>query len=732
MVLNCIVPRINMSTFDGYVKEFPDIRIDHFRTHPDKAPPAACFLSHIHSDHLIGLESLKMPFVYCSATTRRLLLRMEKYPHRINFSKGILESRKQHYRHLKLVLRALPLHTCTELELGPKSKIRVTLIDANHCPGSVMFLIEDDSKAILYTGDVRAEPWWVNSIVQNPFLLPYSCGHRRLDCLYLDTTFSTHDDAYRRFPTKAEGLIELLGQVAKFSDDTVFYFRAWTLGYEHVWMALSNLLRCTIHVDDYQLNLFAGIAENSRDGYSMFEGPALVGFPIGNHMHPGYLAPDSDTRLHSCEPGAACHTELKRKNVVWITPIISRMKDGTELLELGAGGGLGDLYQMPELEVSDAPTLEAFQILCKDVLKDEEDFERVNQSIQAILSSGSSKIPLDGLGLDAEAEISLKEFVQLVSRKENLAKAGGHKKPEPHKAAAVSRSRDRVIHFPYSRHSSYEELRHLVSVFRPKDVCPCTVDLEIWNESITMESLFGDLCSEAIFHHDKETESEAQEIRRLREVNNSLKRKRQDNSQDSQDDHHDSQQDVFTSARASVGSDSAKGKGNAKVSALATSVEDNSLSQRQPLFPSEATPSHTAQRTRTKLDERKDEIRLAFHALNNGSDMITRDQPEPDELPCPTEEAQDSQQTAVSSSVFDSQLLDDDANRLPQVDGMHDETVIAEPQKRDRDKKARHALRHEARDAARTALWRNESGHWNDLNLRSVGRVGHSELEAEL
>jgi len=38
----------------------------------------------------------------------------------------------------------------------------------------------------------------------------------------------------------------------------------------------------------------------------------------------------------------------------------------------------------------------------------------------------------------------------------------------------------RVITFPYSRHSSYPELCHLVDVFKPKDVWPCTVDVTEW------------------------------------------------------------------------------------------------------------------------------------------------------------------------------------------------------------------------------------------------------------
>ena len=42
----------------------------------------------------------------------------------------------------------------------------------------------------------------------------------------------------------------------------------------------------------------------------------------------------------------------------------------------------------------------------------------------------------------------------------------------------------KVITFPYSRHSSYAELCHLVRVFQPKDVFPCTVDEDNWHEGI--------------------------------------------------------------------------------------------------------------------------------------------------------------------------------------------------------------------------------------------------------
>lgn len=38
----------------------------------------------------------------------------------------------------------------------------------------------------------------------------------------------------------------------------------------------------------------------------------------------------------------------------------------------------------------------------------------------------------------------------------------------------------KTIVFPYSRHSSYPEQCQLVDLFKPKDVWPCTVDVEAW------------------------------------------------------------------------------------------------------------------------------------------------------------------------------------------------------------------------------------------------------------
>jgi len=297
----------DMSTFKGIVSEFPDIRIDFFRATPGQRPPLACFLSHVHSDHLAGLDTLLSPFVYCSAATREILLQLVKYPCRINFAQGIIERWKQTYRKQQSILKPLPLDTPTCLELRPGYQIQVTLLDANHCPGAVMFLIEGDGSAILYTGDIRSEPWFVNSLSRNPNVVEYTHGLKTLDKVYLDTSFTKNVP----FQTKAEGIAELLQKVAQYPEDTIFHFQAWTCGYEDVWIALSRALKSQIHVDDYKLKVYSSLRANELSEYSnpiCPEAPALVGFKCANKAHAGCLTSSASrhVRLHSCEKGNMC------------------------------------------------------------------------------------------------------------------------------------------------------------------------------------------------------------------------------------------------------------------------------------------------------------------------------------------------------------------------------------------------------------------------------------------
>ena len=168
----------------------------------------------------------------------------------MNFALKILESRKLTYQHLDKILKPIPLETPTKIELAPGNVITVTLFGANHCPGAVMFLIENNEKSILYTGDIRSEPSFVSNLRRNPNLIEYTNDIKTLDCIYLDT--SNTDNV--SFPSKSDGLAELLLKVSKYPSDTIFHISAWTYGYEEVWMALAKALKSQESISTFHTN----------------------------------------------------------------------------------------------------------------------------------------------------------------------------------------------------------------------------------------------------------------------------------------------------------------------------------------------------------------------------------------------------------------------------------------------------------------------------------------------
>jgi len=430
----------------------------------------------------------------------QLLLRIEKYPHRLNLAKGILESRVQSYAHLRKLLKAVPLRTPTHIELQPGQALRVTLFDANHCPGAVSFLIEDGRRpgpAIFYSGDVRAEPALVAALAREPALAPYVAGLRPLDCLYLDTTFAARDAPLRAFRSKADGVAELLRKVAACPPQTLFYVEAWTFGYEDVWVALAGFLGERVHLDRYRYGLYSALA-NAKGEVACLEGPPLGGFMLGNHRVEGCLTRDPAVRIHSCEHGWQCPVirGFKNKDVVRIVPIVSRTEDGAELHELGIGGGKGDLNQTHVLDLQNEEILSQLRKLCAEKIIDEETLAKVDR----ILKTGSSKLELELTRReDDHPDINLDELVQLLIKQANEKETSENNLPK----AQGLQDFPREITFPYSRHSSYEELCALVEVLKPRDIYPCTVVEETWDPSVSMKALFGQFCAADIFEHDR-------------------------------------------------------------------------------------------------------------------------------------------------------------------------------------------------------------------------------------
>ncbi|XP_028849851.1 5' exonuclease Apollo isoform X2 [Denticeps clupeoides] len=139
------------------------------------------FLSHMHSDHTSGLTSTwSGRAIYCSPTTAKLLRLKLKVKERWIHPLEVGEP------HL------LPLD-----DIG-KERMTVTLIDANHCPGAVMFLFQGYFGTILYTGDFRYEV----SMFREPSL------HKgtTIDVLYLD---NTNCDPTRSLPSRHEATLQI-------------------------------------------------------------------------------------------------------------------------------------------------------------------------------------------------------------------------------------------------------------------------------------------------------------------------------------------------------------------------------------------------------------------------------------------------------------------------------------------------------------------------------------------
>ncbi|KAI0407149.1 artemis protein [Xylaria palmicola] len=471
-----------MSTFKGIVSEFPRIRVDFFRPQPGHPPPLACFLSHVHSDHLAGLETFNGCFIYCSAATKAILLRLEKSSVRLNTARGILEDpRLQTYRRLEKMLKPLPLDTPITIDLLHGSTIRVTLLDANHCVGAVMFLFEGPGTAVLYTGDIRCR--------------------KVLDRIYLDTSVL---DNYS-LQTKADALRELLEKVQKYPSDTIFHFRAWTYGYEEVWIALSKALNSKIHVDEYKMRVFQSLVikpKNDRwatQTHLAKEAPALVGFTCGNNVHEGCLTSDENVRIHSCEKGMGCSV-IENRPIVWIRPVVTHLNDEEDVMEVGIGGGGEDLADTTNLSPEDI--LDYMKLISAS----EKLTGHVHRTIQnALLTGRDISLPADTEDQMGDAAQRLIE--SLFRKFEDMCFPIKHKDE-----AATAATLPNVIRFPYARHSSLPELRDFVSAFNVRDITPCTFDTDLWlRNGWSIRGLFGDCCIGDLFQSDAELDYRVQE-----------------------------------------------------------------------------------------------------------------------------------------------------------------------------------------------------------------------------
>jgi len=175
----------------------------------------AYFLSHFHSDHYIGLTSswCHGP-IYCSHVTANLVRRQLRVD-----PKWVVD-----------------LEFDKKVEVPATQGVDVTMIPANHCPGSSLYLFEKvvgkgknpKVQRILHCGDFRACP----AHVQHPKLRPdivdtvtrRNLAQQKLDVCYLDTTYLTPKYA---FPSQGDVIKACADMCVSLSKDFVDESDSW-------------------------------------------------------------------------------------------------------------------------------------------------------------------------------------------------------------------------------------------------------------------------------------------------------------------------------------------------------------------------------------------------------------------------------------------------------------------------------------------------------------------------
>jgi DNA cross-link repair 1B protein len=171
------------------------------------------FLTHLHADHTRGLcKNWNNGIIFCSEVTLRL------FNHK--FKELCVSSR---------LLRALELGVPHDVLLSNCMPATITLVDANHCPGAVMVVIEVQGRCVVHTGDCR----WQASMARHPCLWGKKVHTAFLDCTYAKPQFT--------FPSREEAAAQVVSLSRRYQEH-IIYIAVDTLGKEELLVALAQAL----------------------------------------------------------------------------------------------------------------------------------------------------------------------------------------------------------------------------------------------------------------------------------------------------------------------------------------------------------------------------------------------------------------------------------------------------------------------------------------------------------
>ncbi|KAI4460431.1 dna cross-link repair protein pso2/snm1-related [Holotrichia oblita] len=227
-----------MSTFNGFLREIPYIRVDRFNTYDEDTK--IFFLTHCHADHTVGIcdeffLDLKRRnlFLYASPISVRIL--KNDYP---DFTCRLKEVIVGEYSLIQTEYR------------GEIIYLTYKAIPAGHCPGSVMFLFDTERFQVLYTGDFRIDK-------HEQFMNKYFKDVTSIETIYLDTTFCKKE--FPHFPTRKESLSGLCDLITSWlnRDKTNLIKLTFpaTYGSEYLFKGIYESTGFKIHVNERRYNL---------------------------------------------------------------------------------------------------------------------------------------------------------------------------------------------------------------------------------------------------------------------------------------------------------------------------------------------------------------------------------------------------------------------------------------------------------------------------------------------